>query len=450
MTTDAATPTGGPALPQERRLVTAIPGPRSLELQARKSASVSAGVSGLLPVFVVAAGGGILVDVDGNSLIDMGSGIAVTNVGNASPPVVRAVGQQVAAFTHTCFTVTHYESYVAVCEELNALTPGDHAKRSALFNCGAEAVENAIKIARAHTRRQAIVSFQHAYHGRTNLTMALTGRNMPFKQSFGPFAPEVYRFPLSYPLHDRLSGPAAAARSIDRITTEIGADNVAAIIIEPIVGEGGFIVPAEGFLPHLLDFARQHGIVFIADEIQSGFCRTGEWFACDHEGLVPDLITTAKAIAGGLPLAAVTGRAEIMDAVHPGGLGGTYAGNPVACAAALATIQEMRDADLNAAARRIGAQMWPRLTDISERSGRIGEVRGRGAMVAVEVVVPGTVDPDPQAAAAVVRYCHAQGVVVLMAGNHSNILRFLPPLVIGEELLDDALGVIEDAFTTLE
>ncbi len=450
MSTDAANPTGGPSLPQERRLVTAIPGPRSMELQARKSAAVSAGVSGLLPVFVVAGAGAVLVDVDGNSLIDMGSGIAVTNVGHCSPPVVQAVQQQVADLMHTCFTVTHYESYVAVCEALNELTPGDHPKRSALFNAGAEAVENAIKIARAHTGRQAIVSFEHAYHGRTNLTMALTGRNMPFKHSFGPFAPEIYRFPLSYPLHDGLSGPEAAARSIERIATEIGADNVAAIIIEPIIGEGGFIVPADGFLPALLHFSREHGIVFIADEIQSGFCRTGEWFACDHEGIVPDLMTTAKAIAGGLPLAAVTGTAEIMDAVHPGGLGGTYAGNPVACAAALAAIEQMREADLNAAARRIGSQMWPRLADVAERTGRIGEVRGRGAMIAVEVVVPGTTNPDPEAAAAVVRYCHSEGVVVLKAGNHANVLRFLPPLVIGEALLDEALGVIEDAFTTLE
>ena len=318
MSADLSTNPGGPTLPQERRLVTAIPGPRSIELQARRTAAVSAGVGGTLPVFIVAAGGGVLVDVDGNSLIDMGSGIAVTTVGNSAPQVVENVQRQVAQFTHTCFMVTPYESYVQVCEALNELTPGDHAKRSALFNSGAEAVENAVKIARAYTHRQAIVVFEHGYHGRTNLTMGLTAKNMPYKHSFGPFAPEIYRVPLSYPFRDGLTGAQAAAHAISRIDKEVGVDNVAAIILEPIAGEGGFIVPAEGFLPEIVEFARANGIVFVADEIQTGFCRTGEWFACDHEGVIPDLITTAKGIAGGLPLAAVTGRAEIMDAVHVG------------------------------------------------------------------------------------------------------------------------------------
>lgn len=449
MNLDVATPPGGPTLPQERRLVTAIPGPRSVALQARRNAAVSAGVASGLPVYVTAAGGGVLVDVDGNSLIDLGAGIAVTNVGNASPGVVDAVQQQVAQFTHTCFTVTPYEGYVAVSEALNDLTPGDHAKRSALFNSGAEAVENAIKIARAHTGRQAIVAFEHAYHGRTNLTMGLTARSRPYKRSFGPFAPEIYRVPLSYPLHDGLSGPEAASRAIERIRTEVGSDHVAAIIVEPIAGEGGFIVPAEGFLPALRQYCQDHGIVFIADEIQTGFCRTGEWFACDHEGLVPDLMTTAKAIAGGMPLAAVTGTAEIMDSVHAGGLGGTYGGNPVSCAAALATIDDMRSADLNAEARRVGAQMLSRLTDLADRTDLIGEVRGRGAMIAVEVVEPGTTDPNAQATAAVIKHCQQAGVVVLTAGNNANILRLLPPLVISDELLNEGLDVLDDAFTAL-
>jgi 4-aminobutyrate aminotransferase/(S)-3-amino-2-methylpropionate transaminase len=446
MSLDVARIAGGPALTQERRLVTAIPGPRSIELQARRTAAVSAGVGGTLPVFIVAAGGGVLVDVDGNSLIDMGSGIAVTSVGNAAPRVVEAVQRQVAEFTHTCFMVTPYEGYVAVCEALNELTPGDHAKRSALFNSGAEAVENAVKVARAFTRRQAVVAFEHGYHGRTNLTMALTAKNMPYKHSFGPFAPEVYRVPLSYPFRDGISGPEAAKRAISRIDKELGAENVAAIIIEPIAGEGGFIVPGEGFLPELVEYARANGIVFIADEIQTGFCRTGDWFACDHEGVVPDLITTAKGIAGGLPLAGVTGRAEIMDAVHVGGLGGTYGGNPVACAAALGAIEEMREHDLAGAARRIADVMEPRLRTIAERSGRIGEVRGRGAMLAVEVVVPGGTEPDPATTAAVARACHAEGVVVLTAGTYGNVLRFLPPLGIPEHLLVEALDVIERAF----
>ena len=446
MSLDLAMTTGGPTLPQERRLVTAIPGPRSIELQARRTAAVSSGVGGTLPVFIVAAGGGVLIDVDGNSLIDMGSGIAVTTVGNAAPKVVENVQRQVAEFTHTCFMVTPYESYVAVCEALNELTPGDHVKRSALFNSGAEAVENAVKIARAHTHRQAVVVFEHGYHGRTNLTMGMTAKNMPYKQSFGPFAPEIYRVPLSYPFRDGLTGAQAAAHAISRIDKEIGAENVAAIVIEPIAGEGGFVVPAEGFLPELVEFARANGIVFVADEIQTGFCRTGDWFACDHEGVVPDLITTAKGIAGGLPLAAVTGRAELMDAVHPGGLGGTYGGNPIACAAALGAIEEMTTNDLNARARQIEAIFRTRLAELARRHPQIGDIRGRGAMMAVELVVPGTKQPDAALTGAVARACHARGLVVLTAGSFGNVFRFLPPLSISDELLHEGLDLIDDAF----
>jgi 4-aminobutyrate aminotransferase/(S)-3-amino-2-methylpropionate transaminase len=449
MSPDVASGTGGPALPQQRRLATAIPGPRSLALQERRAAAVSAGVGGVLPVFITAAGGGVLVDVDGNSLIDMGSGIAVTSVGNAAPQVVANVQRQVAEFTHTCFMVTPYEPYLSVCEALNELTPGDHEKRSALFNSGAEAVENAVKIARAHTRRQAVVAFEHGYHGRTNLTMGLTAKNMPYKHTFGPFAPEIYRVPLSYPFRDGLSGPEAAARAITRIDKEVGADNVAAIIIEPIAGEGGFVVPAAGFLPALAEYARANGIVLIADEVQTGFCRTGDWFACDHEGVVPDLITTAKGIAGGLPLAGVTGRAEVMDSVHVGGLGGTYGGNPVTCAAALGAIAEMRQGDLIGAARRIGEVMLPRLGQMAARDGRIGDVRGRGAMIAVEIVEPGTTTPDPATTAAVAKACHAAGVVVLTAGTFGNVLRFLPPLAMPEHLLAEALDTIEEALAAV-
>jgi len=355
----------------------------------------------------------------------------------------------VAEFTHTCFMVTPYEAYLSVCEALNELTPGDHEKRSALFNSGAEAVENAVKIARAHTRRQAVVAFEHGYHGRTNLTMGLTAKNMPYKHTFGPFAPEIYRVPLSYPFRDGLSGPEAAARAITRIDKEVGADNVAAIIIEPIAGEGGFVVPAAGFLPALAEYARANGIVLIADEVQTGFCRTGDWFACDHEGVVPDLITTAKGIAGGLPLAGVTGRAEVMDSVHVGGLGGTYGGNPVTCAAALGAIAEMRQGDLIGAARRIGEVMLPRLGQMAARDGRIGDVRGRGAMIAVEIVEPGTTTPDPATTAAVAKACHAAGVVVLTAGTFGNVLRFLPPLAMPEHLLAEALDTIEEALAAV-
>ncbi|QKW52693.1 4-aminobutyrate--2-oxoglutarate transaminase [Streptomyces buecherae] len=444
---------GGPALPQERRLVTAIPGPKSQELLARKGAAVAAGVGSVLPVFAARAGGGVIEDVDGNSLIDFGSGIAVTSVGSSAEAVVRRASAQLADFTHTCFMVTPYEGYIAVCEELAKLTPGDHAKKSALFNSGAEAVENAVKIARAYTKRQAVVVFDHGYHGRTNLTMALTAKNMPYKHSFGPFAPEVYRVPVAYP-YRWLTGAEncaeeAAAQVIDMISKQVGAENVAAIVIEPVLGEGGFIEPAKGFLPKIVEFAKDNGIVFVADEIQSGFCRTGQWFACEDEGIVPDLITTAKGIAGGLPLAAVTGRAEIMDAAHSGGLGGTYGGNPVACAAALGSIETMRELDLNAKAKRIEEVMKGRLGAMQEKFEIIGDVRGRGAMIAIELVQPGSKDPNPSATGALAKACHAAGLVVLTCGTYGNVLRFLPPLVIGEDLLNEGLDILEESFAQL-
>jgi 4-aminobutyrate aminotransferase/(S)-3-amino-2-methylpropionate transaminase len=441
---------GGPSLPQQRRLVTDIPGPRSKELADRRAASVARGVASTLPAYITKAGGGVLVDVDGNSLIDFGSGIAVVNVGNAAERVVEAVREQVAAFTHTCFMITPYEGYVEVCEQLARLTPGDHDKRSALFNSGAEAVENAVKIARLYTRRPAVVAFDHAYHGRTNLTMALTAKNMPYKHAFGPFAPEVYRMPMAYPFRwptgPQRCAEEAAAATIDLIDTQVGADNVACVVIEPIQGEGGFVVPAEGFLPRLADYCRASGIVLVADEIQTGFGRTGDWFACEHEGVVPDLITTAKGIAGGLPLAGVTGRAEIMDSVHLGGLGGTFGGNPVACAAALAAIRTLEELDLVGAARRIGEVMLPRLHVLQRRNPVIGDVRGRGAMLAIELVEPGTKTPDPKTTQAVAKACHANGLVVLTCGTYGNVLRFLPPLVIPEHLLDEGLTILEGAF----
>src|SRR3954447_1908176 len=422
-------------LPQQRRLVTDLPGPRSRELMARRTAAGASGGGGAVPLFVERAGGGVLVDVDGNSLIDLGSGIAVVSVGNAAPAVVAAVSEQVAAFTHTCFMVAPYEGYVAVCEELNRLTPGAHEKRSALFNSGAEAVENAVKVARVATGRSAVVVFDHAYHGRTNLTMALTAKAMPYKWGFGPFAPEVYRVPMSYPFRDGLDGAEAARRALALVESQVGAATVAAVLVEPIQGEGGFVVPAPGFLPALAEWCAASGALFVADEVQTGFCRTGEWFASEHEGVVPDLVTTAKGIAGGLPLAGLTGRAEVMDAVHTGGLGGTYGGNPVACAAALATIRTMRERDLAGAARSIEATMLPRLRALQERTASVGDVRGRGAMLAIELVRPGTLVPDPELTSRITKACHAEGVLTLTAGTFGNVLRFLPPLVIGQDLL---------------
>ncbi|MGH8825848.1 MAG: 4-aminobutyrate--2-oxoglutarate transaminase [Jiangellaceae bacterium] len=444
---------GGPGLPQQRRLVTEIPGPRSAALLARRDATVARGVSYTVPVFVTAAGGGILVDADDNALIDFGSGIAVVSVGNAAEQVVTAVRDQVARFTHTCFMITPYEGYVAVCEELARLTPGAHEKRSALFNSGAEAVENTVKVARSYTGRQAVVVFDHAYHGRTNLTLALTAKNMPYKHTFGPFAPEVYRMPMAYPFRwptgPEDCGPQAAEQVITAMDRQIGAENVACVLIEPIQGEGGFVVPGAGFLPALAEYCRANGIVFAADEVQTGFGRTGSWFASEHEGVVPDLMATAKGIAGGLPLAAVTGRADIMDSVHVGGLGGTFGGNPVACAAALAAIRTIEELDLLAAARRIGDVMLDRLRRLQERHPAIGDVRGRGAMMAVELVEPGTKTPDPSLTQAVARSCHEAGLVVLTCGTFGNVLRFLPPLVIPDHLLAEGLDLVDEAFAAV-
>ena len=440
--------TGGPGLPQERRLVTEVPGPVSRAKLARRNQHVAAGVGTVLPVFVEAAGGGVIVDADGNSLIDLASGIAVTSVGNAAPEVVERVADQVRAFTHTCFMVTPYDVYVDVCEQLAELTPGNHPKKSALFNSGAEAVENAVKIARCATGRSSVGVFDHAYHGRTNLTMAMTAKNMPYKQGFGPFAGEVYRAPVSYPFREPapLTGEQAADRAIDVLEKQAGATNLACLVIEPILGEGGFVVPAPGFLPQLRAWTAEHGIVLVADEIQTGFCRTGDWFACDHESVVPDLVTTAKGIAGGLPLAAVTGRAELMDAVHVGGLGGTYGGNPVACAAALGAIEAMRKHDLVTRARELGTAMHHRLTAIAGRHPAAGDVRGRGALMAVEIVGADGHTPDAVRAGLVSAHCHSRGVVTLTAGTYGNVLRFLPPLSMPDHLLAEAFDVVSEAF----
>jgi 4-aminobutyrate aminotransferase/(S)-3-amino-2-methylpropionate transaminase len=444
------------AVEQSRHLATEIPGPASLELTQRRVAAVSHGVGNTMPVFAARAAGGIVEDVDGNRFIDLGSGIAVTTIGNAAPRVVDAVRAQVADFTHTCFMVTPYEQYVAVAEHLNRLAPGSGEKRSVLFNSGAEAVENAVKIARSYTRRPAVVAFDHAYHGRTNMTMALTAKSMPYKSGFGPFAPEIYRAPLSYPFRDGLidkelatDGELAAQRAIDVITNQVGAENLAAVVIEPIQGEGGFIVPAEGFLPALLDWCRQHDVVFVADEVQTGIARTGAWFACEHEGIEPDLICIAKGIADGLPLSAVTGRAEIMDAPHSSGVGGTFGGNPVACAAALATIETIEADGLLERARQIERLMKDRLHALQAADDRIGDVRGRGAMIAVEFVEPGGAEPDAALTNALAAAAIAAGVIVLTAGTFGNVVRFLPPLTITDELLAEGLDVVAELLAGL-
>ena len=441
------------ALTQERRLVTAIPGPKSLEALKRRSEATSGGLGLAFPAVIERASDAILLDIDGNQIIDLGSGIGVTNVGNSAQRVVDRVIDQVQAFTHTCFTVAPYLGYIEVCEKLNALTPGTFKKKSLLVNSGAEAVENAVKIARHYTKRQAIVVFEHSYHGRTNLTMALTAKNMPYKEGFGPFAPEIYRVPMPYSFHwvgDQATITEDAIEMIThKIDKEIGAHNVAAILIEPIQGEGGFIVPPKGFLPALSKYSTDNGIIFIADEVQTGFARTGNMFAVENENVVPDMIVTAKGIAGGLPLAGVTGRAEIMDSVHVSGLGGTYGGNPLACAAALGVFETMEAEKLVERANHIGKILSESLRTLQAKYPVIGEVRGRGAMQAIELVEAGTKTPNTAAMNAVVKYCQSKGVLVLTAGTYSNVVRFLPPIVITDELLMDALSVLDEAFASL-
>ncbi len=440
-------------LSQERRLVTAIPGPKSTEALKRRTEATSGGLGMAIPVIIERASDAILLDIDGNQIIDLGSGIGVTNVGNAAERVVDRVIEQVQAFTHTCFTVAPYMNYIEVCEILNRITPGTFKKKSLLVNSGAEAVENAVKVARHYTKRPAIVVFEHSYHGRTNLTMALTAKNMPYKEGFGPFAPEIYRVPMPYSLH--WVGPKetitqdALAMVTSKIQKEIGAHNVAAILIEPIQGEGGFVVPPKGFLPGLSKYAAENGILFIADEVQTGFARTGNMFAVEDENVVPDMVITAKGIAGGLPLAGVTGRAEVMDSVHAAGLGGTYGGNPVACAAALGTLETLEKENLVQRSRDLGKVLTDSLNKLAKKYPVIAEVRGRGLMQAIELIVPGTNEPNTAAMQAVVKYCQSKGVLVLTAGTYVNVIRFLPPIVITEELLLDAMSVLDEAFASL-
>ena len=434
--------------PQQLHLATALPGPKSQSLDERRKASISAAVGTTMPVYAASADRGVIVDVDGNTLVDMGSGIAVTTVGAASPRVIKAVQDAVAQFTHTCFMVTPYESYIAVGEMLNRITPGNFAKKTALFNSGAEAVENAVKIARYHTGKQAVVAFDHAYHGRTNLTMALTAKSMPYKSGFGPFASEIYRVSGSYPLRDGLTGAQAAAKAIHSIEKQIGAGNLAAVIIEPIQGEGGFVVPADGFLPAIVEWCRANNVVFIADEVQSGFARTGKMFASEHFGIEPDLVVSAKGIAGGLPLSAVTGRAEIMDAPHIGGLGGTYGGNPIACAAALAVIRDIEEDDMLGKAQAIEKIMFEKLGALKAKDSRIAEVRGKGAMIALEIV-DGYGKPDAVFTGKLAGALKAKGIIVLTCGTDGNIVRFLPPLTMPLELLEATLETIDVTMSTL-
>src|SRR5438874_2595153 len=449
-----AMPSGGRGrdTPQERRLRTEIPGPRSSELAERRLATVPPAVFNTVPIFAERANGAIVEDVDGNRLIDLAAGLAVLNTGNTPPEVVEAVAAQAERFTHTCFHVVMNEPYVELAERLNRLTPGVHAKKTMLVNSGAEAVENAVKVARYRTGRSAVVVFDHAFHGRTLLAMTLTAKVMPYKQGFGPYAPEVYRLPFSYPYRCPTGGSAdscaetCAAYAIDEMTKHIGPSNIACVVVEPIQGEGGFVVPGQGFLPALKDFCLQNGILFVADEVQTGIGRTGRWFGIEHEDVVPDVVTTAKALGAGLPLGGVTAPAEWMDEIHVGGLGGTFGGNPVACAAALAGLDVIERDGLVERAARIGELALPRLREMAERHELIGDVRGRGAMVAIELVADrGTKEPAPAAASRVIEECYRAGVIVLKAGTFDNVVRLLPPLSIDEQLLEEGRGVLDAA-----
>jgi 4-aminobutyrate aminotransferase/(S)-3-amino-2-methylpropionate transaminase len=435
-------------VPQSRLLRTAIPGPRSTALHAERVQQVSSGFGIVLPVFIDRAEGGILQDVDGNRIIDFASGIAVTSVGASNPRVQARVSDQLARFTHTCFMVTEYDSFTEVCAWLNSHTPGDFEKRTALFSTGAEAVENAIKIARAATGREKILVFDDAYHGRSLLTMAMTHKEKPYKINFGPFPGEVHRAPMAAPLRwpsGAENATAEALAGVEAVLAEHGPETFAAMVIEPIQGEGGFIVPAPGFLAGLRDIATRHGIVFVLDEVQAGMGRTGLMFASEYEGVAGDLLVTGKALGGGLPLTAVTGRAALMNAVHTGGLGGTYAGNPLACAAALGVFEAFEDDSLLAGALRIESTARRVLESLVTEDSPIVEFRGRGAMLAIEFADETTLEPRPELAAAVAARCHEQGVLVLVCGTFGNVIRLLPPLVISQDLLEDGLAVLRAA-----
>jgi len=432
-----------------RKIVTPIPGPHSQALHERRMKVVSAGVSATFPIYAQRAYDAIVVDVDGNHFLDFTGGIGVMTIGHTNPAVVEAVSYQASQVTHTLFAVAGYEPYIRVCELLAEHTPGNFAKKSVLVNSGAEAVENAVKIARKHTGRTEVAVLHHGYHGRTNLTSAMNYNMHPYGTGFGPLAGSVHHAPNSFPYADGLSGAEAAERTISYLEKRVGVSQIACLVVEPVQGEGGFIVPAEGYLNALLEWCHDNGIVYVSDEVQSGMARTGAWFASEHFGIEPDLITSAKGIGGGMPIAAVTGRQEIMDSSHPGGLGGTFGGNPVSSAAVVAVFDEVTKRDLLGEARRVGATLLPALQDLQKKHSVIGDVRGLGAMLAIEFTNPQTGKPAPEVAKAVQTYALHQGVLILTAGTFGNVLRFLPPVVITDEQLLDAVSVMDEALSSL-
>jgi 4-aminobutyrate aminotransferase / (S)-3-amino-2-methylpropionate transaminase / 5-aminovalerate transaminase len=434
------------------QLRTSIPGPKSQELMRRRTAAVPRGIYHATPVFAARAEGATIEDVDGNRFIDFAGGIGCSNVGHRSDRVVSAIRAQLDRFLHTCFSVAPYADYITLAEKLNALAPGDYPKKTILVNSGAEAIENAIKIARCHTRRPAIICFEDAFHGRTMLTMSLTSKTQPYKAGFEPFASDIYRIPYaycyrcSYSLKYPSCEVFCAQHLEDTFKRVVAASAVAAIIVEPVLGEGGFVAPPREFLQILQEICKKHGILFIADEVQSGFGRTGRLFACERYGIEPDLLVSAKSLGGGMPLAAVTGRAEIMDSPGVGGLGGTFGGNPLSCAAALAVIETIEKENLSERAELLGEKFTGRAMEWQRRWPIIGDTRGLGAMQAIELVASReTREPAKHETEQIMRYCYEHGLLTISAGTYGNVIRILVPLMISDADFDEGLDVLEDA-----
>ncbi|HYL64612.1 MAG TPA: 4-aminobutyrate--2-oxoglutarate transaminase [Candidatus Methylomirabilis sp.] len=427
---------------------TEIPGPNSRALMARREAAIPRGPANATPVFAARAEGAVIEDVDGNRFLDFAGGIGCLNVGHRSPRVTSAIREQLEKHLHLCFAVTPYEGYVAVAEKLNSLAPGKFAKKTILINSGAEAIENSIKIARAYTKRPAVICFEDAFHGRTLLTMSLTSKTHPYKAGFEPFASDIYRIPYAYPYRN---APGTSAEDFahhleDAFKRSVAPESVAAVIAEPVLGEGGFVIPPRGYFKLLHEICRKHGILFIADEVQSGFGRTGKWFACEHFGIEPDLIVTAKSLGGGMPIAAVTGRAEIMDAPGPGSLGGTYCGHPLSCAAALAAIETITKDGLLARSTAIGEHFERRAQGWRKKWPLVGDVRGLGGMCAIELVRNSeTREPADTETKEIAKSCYEHGLITITAGTFNNVVRILVPLVVTDEQFDEGLDVMEAA-----
>lgn len=435
---------------QERKVVTEIPGPRSREIHERRKKVVPPGVHTVFPIYVDRAHDSIVVDVDGNQLIDMCGGIGVTTIGHTDEAVVEAAREQLGKVTHTLFTMNAYEPYVRVAELLAEQVSSEETYKTLLMNSGAEAVENGVKIARKYTGRPGVAVLECAYHGRTMLTSSMNHKGAPYATGYGPRASDIYRAPNSYPLHDGLSGEEAAKRTIAHLEKVAGAEDLACLIVEPVQGEGGFILPADGYLPAMQAWCNENGIVFIADEVQAGMGRTGEMFSFKNFGVQPDIVLTAKGIAGGLPLAGITGRAEIMDKSQPGGLGGTFGGNPVSCAAAVAVFEQIDSLDLLTEAKRIEQKFSNGLRELQAEFDCIAEVRGLGTMLAIEIAKPGTIEPDAARTQAVIDYAAKNGVILLSAGLYNQVIRFLPSLKTSDALLADVLQVLREAFTATQ